>query len=93
MKEKGGGVMERERSREQEINHWAETLEIVMMTTKYNQQQLSEKLHKDPDRISDYVCRKRNPQRANKQIMLDKLKQIITAPKKINTQVHGRIYM
>lgn len=70
--------------------HWKEVMEIVKMTTKYNQSQLAEKLSVSVGTISRHLTGEHMPRHSEE--ALEELKKVVKRPKVISLQAHGRAY-
>jgi predicted nucleotidyltransferase len=75
---------------EQKKAHLSEVLHTVLITTKYNQTQLAEKLGMYPSRLNKYLNQEYYPKNIDE--IMEKLKKIITAERRIYYGHSHRIY-
>lgn len=75
---------------EQKKKHFSEVLHTVLLTTKYNQAQLAEKLGLHQSTISKYINEEYYP--SNIDEIMEKLKKIVTEKREIYYGHSHRIY-
>lgn len=80
-----------ERTREIQIDHWNETLQIVMMTKKYRSKQLADRLGCSSSTTFDYLNKTACPRPFVKKRLMGKLIELIREKNQLNIFNHGRI--